>query len=356
MAAPDRLADTDVTAGSAVDRADDVLAPLLRAPWRFDFFAALRLIDAAFPERARLGEGRRATDEPVRLCQPPFVRFPPTQITGIEYGAARPRILTYVFGLFGPQGPLPLHVTVRALARQKHQHDSTLVSFLDVFHHRMIAFFYRAWAKARPTVEYDRHDKQDRFARRLGALAGSPTDAFLRRSPLPDRFILYTAGFFAMQTRMPEALERLIGLFFNVPVRIQEFVGSWLDIPLEGRTRLACANGASKLGVETVVGARVYSRQYRFRVVLGPIRLASFERFLPGGQRLATLVALVRRTAGLDLDWDVQLVLRREEVPALRLDGKARLGWTSWLATPERSQDAGDLVLNGDVTREPLQV
>lgn len=331
---------------------DEQLGParldeLARAPERFDFFEALRLIEAAHPGRPRLGEGRRAADEPVRLGQPPYLAFPPGQLAA--FGPTRdgrpPRLQTYLFGLFGPQGPLPLHVTVHARDRVRRQQDPTFADFCDIFHHRLLAFFYRAWANARPTVEQDRPD-EDRFVRRLGSLAGLATPAFAGRHALPDRFVAYGAGLFGMGARPPEALARLVAAFFAVPVRVEEFVGAWLELPHPDRGRL----GTARLGVDAVVGTHRYERGQRFRLELGPLTLAQFMSLLPGGgERDARqpLRALVHLAAGAELDWDARLVLRREEVPAARLDGTTRLGWTSWLWTARRERDAGDVVLDG---------
>ena len=98
--------------------AEQVMARLVEAPERFDFFAALRIIEAAHAERARLGEGRRGGDEPVRLAQPPELAFPPGDIAGLDTPPGRPpRLRTHLMGLFGPHGPLPLHLTVRARER-----------------------------------------------------------------------------------------------------------------------------------------------------------------------------------------------------------------------------------------------
>jgi type VI secretion system protein ImpH len=323
---------------------DGPLAPLRRTPERFDLFAALRQVEAAFPNRSRLGEGRRSRDEPARLCQPPFMAFPPAQLAEAEARAdGRLRIAQYVFGLFGPQGPLPLHVTVRALQRARQAHDPTLAHFADIFHHRLIALFYRAWARSQPGVERDR-PATDRFVQRLAALGGTPGPAFARRAPLPDPFAWHVTGLLAQQTRPPELLERLIALLFQVPVRIQEFVGGWLDVPAADTARL---DTGPRLGAATV-GPRVYARHHRFRIVLGPLRRAAFDSFLPTGGRLPLLRALVRRSVGLALEWDLLLLLDHAEVPALRLDDGARLNWTSWLAIADRRDDAADVTFPGD--------
>jgi type VI secretion system protein ImpH len=324
----------------------DPLAPLAAEPERFELFAALRLIEAAYPDRPRLGEARRARDEPVRLVQPPHMHFAPSTLAGFDgRGHARPgQLSTFAFGLFGPHGPLPLHVTRHAYLRARHEQDATFSAFCDIFHHRAMALFWRAHAKARPTVERDR-PARDRFVRRVGALAGLASDAFLDRSALPDAFVLFTAGLFGMQSRPPEALARLVALFFRVPVAIREFVGAWLEIPVPARSRLGLPDCSSRLGVDAVAGTRAFARHHRFRIVLGPLSLRAYERFLPVGDALPKLEAIVRHAVGLDYDWDIRLVLRREQVPPATLKGAIRLGWTSWLATRNRPQDADDLVL-----------
>ena len=77
----------------------------------------------------------------------------------------------FFFGLFGPNGPLPLHLSEYAKDRERLYHDSTFRAFADIFHHRMMSLFYRAWADAQPTVAMDRPD-EDRFARYAGAVFG----------------------------------------------------------------------------------------------------------------------------------------------------------------------------------------
>jgi type VI secretion system protein ImpH len=341
MAGQDRLAPPDVSAL-------DALALLASSPERFELFQALRLFEAGAAEQPRLGEARRARDERLRLAQPPHLFMAPSTIASFSAPVpGRPgRLSTFAFGLFGPQGPLPLHITRHALQRLRQEQDPTLAEFANIFHHRLMALFWRAHARARPVIEHDR-PRSDRFARRLGAVAGLATPSMFDRSPLPDRFVLFAAGLLTLQHRPPEALIRLVALFFRVPVAITEFVGAWLDIPLAAQTRLGLPQGASLLGVDAVVGRRAYARHHRFRIVLGPLGLVAYLRFLPVGDALPKLGALVRHAVGLDHDWDVQLVLKRDEVPTARLDGATMLGWTSWLSARQRLEDADDLVLLG---------
>lgn len=318
------------------------LARLRSAPQQFDFFQAVRVLEATYCGHTALGETRRARNEPVRLTQIPHLAFPPAQVAALEQQGGRLKLSTFVMGLFGPHGPLPLHITVHARDRQRLSGDPTFAHFCDVFHHRMLSLFYRTWARARPTVAADRPE-QNRFRTYLGALSGLASPPFFDRQPLPDRFVLYGAGLFGMTTRPPEAVGRLLTAFFKVPIAIEEFVGAWLAIPERQQSRL----GIGKLGEDAVLGAMSFQRHQRFRIQIGPLSLRAFRRFLPGGGARRNLMALVSMAAGTELDWDARLWLRAAEVPKLRLDGSSQLGWISWLHIEVRTRDAGDLILEG---------
>jgi type VI secretion system protein ImpH len=336
------MAGTDRTAPSALERA------LGQGAARLDFFQAMRLLECAHPAAPRLGKARRAADEPVRLGQEPHVSFPTGSIFGLRAaeGGRPARLRVLLFGLFGPSGPLPLHLTVHALERERQHHDPTFRAFCDLFHHRLIALFYRAWADARPPVQADRPER-DRFRLYLGALCGLGLPSLRDRDALADQAKLRHAGLLGQQSRHPEVLAALIRNVMGLKARIEEFVGGWLTIPPHLRCRLAASKETGRLGRNAVVGAAVRDAQHRFRIVLGPLGLADYRRLLPGeGSGLGRLQAIVLNVVGRELAFDLRLVLRRDDVPALRLDGAARLGWTTWLPVPQRLADPGDLVLD----------
>ena len=91
----------------------------------------------------------------------------------------------------------------------------------------------------------------------------------------------------------------------------------------------------AQLGASATLGTRSWQAQHKFRIVLGPLARDDYERFLPGGDSLPRLTAWVRNYVGDSLDWDLQLKLRPEAVPALTLGGRhgagARLGLTTWV-------------------------
>jgi type VI secretion system protein ImpH len=161
---------------------------LSAAPYSFDFYQALRRIECVFADHPRIGETRRPQDDPVRFGQDPSLAFATSTLAAFVPGedGLPPRLSENFFGLFGPNGPLPLHLTDFARDRLRNVGDRTLVRFLDVFHHRLIGLFYRAWARAQPTVSRDRPDR-DRFSIYLGALIGLAAPDLKGVFPRPGR-------------------------------------------------------------------------------------------------------------------------------------------------------------------------
>ena len=325
------------------------LRSLEQEPYRHDFYQALRRIECLFADKPRIGRAAKPADEALRLGQDVSMAFAPAPIAAFKpgEGGRPPRLTQRFFGLLGPNGPLPLHLTDYARERLLHHGDSTLARFFDLFNHRMLALFYRAWAQAQPTVSLDRpHD--DRHADFVGSLIGIGSPRLRQRDAAGDRVKLFHAGLLARQVRNADGLQALLAGFFRVPVRIEPFVGHWMRLPESDRTRLGASGANSQLGVGLVAGARVWDRQHKFRVHIGALDLAAYEDFLPGGSALPKLVALVRQYLCFELDWDLRLSLIRVEQPRMRLGTVERLGWTTWLGRKRGERDPDDLVLDAE--------
>lgn len=316
-------------------------------PYRYDFFQALRRIETLFPTKPRFGVASRPADEPVRLAQEPSLSFAPATLSSFQPAndaAPYARMEVRFFGLLGPNGPLPLHLTEYARERLMHSGDRTFARFLDVFHHRYIAMFYRAWAQAQPTVSLDR-PREDRFSSYVGSLLGVGTAGLRNRDAAPDFAKLFYSGLLARHVRNSDGLAALLSGFFHTPVRVEQFVGHWMTLPVRDRTRLAGVAGS--LGGGAMLGSRVWDRQHKFRIWIGPLDLVPYESFLPGGTAIAKIVAWVRQYVNFELDWDLRLVLRAAQVPPIRLGQYGRLGWTTWLGRREpRTADVDDLKLS----------
>jgi type VI secretion system protein ImpH len=335
--------------GATVGREADALAffdALAEAPYRFDFYQTLRRLECLHDQQPRWGRALRPVDEPVRLGQDPDLSFAIAPLASFDAHRGRtPRLQITLFGLFGPNGPLPIHLTEYARERLRHADDPTLCRFLDIFHHRLIALFYRAWAQAQPTVNHDR-PKDDRFTVYVGAFLGMAPAALRGRDSVPDLAKLFHVGALIRHVRNVEGLTHILQHFFRVPVRIEEFVGHWMPLSRRERTRLS--SDTAILGGGAVLGRRVWDRQHKFRIHLGPLTLDQFEGFLPGTPALRQLVHWVRQYLCFELDWDVRLMLAPGAVPQLSLGGGQRVGWTAWLGRRRNDKAADDLCVDAE--------
>lgn len=319
----------------STDAWTDTLAVMAERPWDHDFFAALRRIDAHQPDRPRLGTARRPVDEPVRLGQAPEMSFAPAALHAVRAprDGRPPRLEVRFFGLFGPNGPLPLHLTEYARNRALHHDDPTFVRFADLFHHRLLLLFYRAWAQAQPVVGYDR-PRDDSFADIVGSLIGIGTPVLRHRDPMPDEVKLHFAGLLTRQVRNADGLANLVGGYLGRPVRVEQFAGRWMALQPDERSRLGRGGGA-RLGQGAVTGGMVWDRQHGFRLHIGPLDRRAFEALLPDGTALPAVMALVRQYVGHEFEWDLVLGHIAEQVEPSRLGRHARLGWTSWVSRPQ---------------------
>jgi type VI secretion system protein ImpH len=328
---------------------------LAKTPYAFDFFVALRMLECAAPQLPRLGYSRSPAQDVVRLAQSPALDFAPSTIEKLEAKDAERAAVLFVrhFGLFGPNGPLPLCLTEYAADRLHGRYgraegrspsDPTMVAFCNVFHHRLLSFFYRAWADSRKACDYDRLDRQN-WSAYIGSLIGLGMDSLRDGDDIPDKAKLHYAGRLVQPTRNAEGLRAILQDFFGLQTEIQPFVGRWLDLPRDNQCKLGDPGGKRALGSSVIVGSRFWTCQLHFRIRMGPMRFHDYERMLPRGSSFKRLMSWVRNYCGEHHFWDLQLVLHRDEVPDTRLGVRGRLGWTTWLKTKPFDHHAEDLTL-----------
>jgi type VI secretion system protein ImpH len=328
---------------SAAEADPELWAALLAQPFEHDLFMLLRRLDAkaGYP---LLGRAPRPLDEPLRMGQEPSMAFAPSNVSGVDVdGDGPPRISIYGFGLFGPNGPLPLHLTEYARERKRHHNDETLSAFADLFHHRLILLFYRAWADAQSVNSLDRVDGH-RFVDYVASLMHMGQPALKGRDRVADHARTFMAGHLVRQTRNPEGLIQILRLYFDVPVQVEEFVSEWVMLEERQISRIGLAGRNHRLGAGATIGLAVRDAQSKFRLVLGPLSSEQFQALLPGSRRLGQVVDWVRQYIGVEFAWDLRLVLRRQEAGGMQLGGTQRLGWGSWLGTRTADTDAGDML------------
>ena len=324
---------------------DSLAAEIVARAHSFDFFRAVRALEAEFRSRPRVGYSQRLEEDFLRFCQVPSLSFAPSTLESVEPDSRALRIVVNFLGMFGPNGPLPQHLTDFARDRNRNAHDRTLVRFMDIFHHRMLSFFYRAWAANQKTVDFDRPE-ESRFAGYFGSLFGIGMPTLWDRDTVPDVAKIYFSGRLAAQTRNAEGLEAILEDYFRLRARIQEFSGYWMTMPWENRLSLGSSRDTGELGINAVVGERKFEAQLKFRIRMGPMELEDLRRLLPNGPSFRRLKDWVLNYIDDEFYWDVQCVLRAGAVPATCLGQGALLGWITWLKSEPFQQDTKDPIFN----------
>jgi type VI secretion system ImpH/TssG family protein len=294
---------------------------------RYGVLALLRALEARARDLPRIGHARLPEQNVADLVQVPHLAFPGTTLERVEMSAGRARVEGYWLGLTGPMGPLPLHLTEFATYERRYSKTQPFGRFLDMLAGRMLQFFYRAWADAQPAAHADR-DQDDRFAGYLARLSGA-TEGVAADAAFPARARLHYAGLFASR-RSAAGLQDALAHLLCTPVRLREFQTRWREIDGGDRTRLGTAfNG---LGTDAVLGGRVRSVSDAFQVVVRAGSIRDYEGFLPTGGRFKIAAEAIDAFAPSHLEWDIELEVDEHDVRPARLDGMARLGWTSWMA------------------------
>jgi type VI secretion system protein ImpH len=320
-----------------------------REPFCFDFFQAVRLLERLMPEREPVGKFVNPKREVVHFGAHPSVSFPPSQLRSITFKEGGPARMTVNFmGLTGPLGVLPHYYTELVIVRERAK-DAALRDFFDIFNHRMISLFFQAWQKYRFTVAYERGEL-DRFSHHLLDLVGLGTEGLQDRQAVSDESLIYYAGLLAQWPRSASALRQVLTDYFDVPVEIEQFAGGWFKLDKETQCCFDDGNSFSQqLGVGSVVGDEIWDQQSSVRVKLGPLTLTQYQDFLPNGTAYRPLHGLLGFFAGAEFDFEVQLILKRGEVPACELgaegDAMPQLGWVTWMKSAPFSRDPGDTVL-----------
>lgn len=317
--------------------------------YSFEFFQAVTLLERLHAEMRPVGHFSSPSDEVVRFRANPRLAFPASEIQELKIVEDRQaEMMVNFMGLTGPSGVLPHPYSELILERARHK-DRSLAAFFDIFNHRAISLFYRAWQKARFPVTYATEGR-DFFSQYLLDLVGLGTAGLRDRQHIEDEALLHYVSLVAMQTRSSTALQQLLEDYFEVPVEIEEFTGAWYAIDRATQCQMNEDDTPSRqVGLGAVAGDAIWDRQGCVRIRIGPLSLERYNDFLPGGSAYAALQSITRFFSNQSLDFQAQLVLQREEAPPVVLDadvpGASRLGWVSWACTRPLAFDPDDTVL-----------
>jgi type VI secretion system protein ImpH len=343
-----------------------VIVRLFQEPHRFEYFQAVRMLELWLQRHGTPQQGLVANF--LRFQNSTSLNFPASELEAIDteqrgiardarsLGAAlQSATLKYIrltpafMGLVGGNGALPAHYTERIAAHVLYQKDEGPRAFLDTFSNRSLALFYEAWRKYRLELKYQL-DGKDAFLPLLLGLAGLGNESLRKRLADPEGGAVLdeSIGYFAASMRHRPAsavqIARVLSEYFGQAVRTEQFIGCWYEVPAAQQTTLGGAN--SVLGAGAMAGERVWQRDLRLRLVIGPLDWGSFSAFLPGGLASRALKSMLTMFTGVGLEYEVQLVLRAADVQGACLAEErhgGRLGWDAYLVTGTQTQDRSDV-------------
>jgi len=155
-----------------------------------------------------------------------------------------------------------------------------------------------------------------------------------------------------MHSRSAAVLERVLADYFDIDVEVEQFVGAWSGLSASDLCRFERGLTVSEqLGGGAIVGDEIWNQQSGVRIKLGPLEFQQYLDFLPSGTAYESLWSLTKFVSRGELDFEFQLILKREDVPPCELGSDEaagpRLGWTSWAKTRPMGEHASDTILRG---------
>lgn len=314
---------------------------------RWGLFPLLRRFEALAPKLPRIGKARLPKSDIVEIGQSPSQGFAPATIASIEVKRGRASVSNFALGLLGPMGPMPVHLTEYAQYEKRYAKDRPFGRFLDLISGRMLQFFYRAWADSQPVTYLDR-PADDRFANYIAILSGAD-DGSHENSAFPRQARLHYAGFFASR-RSAIGLQDSLSHLLGQPLVVQQFQPRWQSIEQADRSRLG--RSFCELGTDAILGSQVRTVTDAFRVVIRAQSYRDYLSLMPPGKRFAIAAEALDAFAPSHLEWDLAVELDGKQAPPVKLDGKGRLGWTSWIGRDDNRQIRSDAHLRrGSRTR-----
>lgn len=357
-----------------------VIRGLLERPFDYSFRQAVRLLERAasfYSEKTVFSKNPVArytppASEVIRFHSRQSLSFPASEVFSIENhpaasGTQQWHVHINFMGLTGSSGVLPYHYSELVLKRLKIK-DKSMVSFFDLYNHRLISLFYQASVKYNLPLEHERRklnssagSDNDSHTRILMALIGLGTTGLSQRLYTKDESLIYYSGLFTKKVRTSTGLKQIIFNHFAIPVEIREFIGQWQELIDDVRTRLpgiTMPRGQNnQLGKSVMLGRKGWFAQGKIQIILGPLTHQQLHTFAPGTKTLKALNEIVKLYINFEHDYDFVMRIRRADLP-----GAARLlrtkppilSWNTWLSSNHNHYGGNDAIVDIPVSARRL--
>jgi len=304
-------------------------------PKEWCFFQLIRFMECINNpdgDEAGVGYSNRYEGENIFFRQNITFAFQPSDIAKVNTVDTKNEVFVNFMGLLGTDGPMPLVFSEYVFNRKKHHHDFVLADFLDMFNHRMISFYYRAWADSQLTVSNDKHVNSHiyKYLKSLIGISGIPVES--DNSIELNLIKTYNSAHYMRKDSTPDSLASVLQSYFKIPVKVKQFIGSYIKIPKTERYSLNVKHKSECLGKNIIIGKKYYSLTDKITIIMGPLNLKQMMDFMRGTQKNELLKTLIKGLIPFGLSYDLILVLKNTDIPALQLAGNYPvLGRTAFL-------------------------
>ncbi len=294
---------------------------LLDNPSEHDFYQAVFALQKQLAQGKaqyrKVGHDSLPKNELVRFKAQQHLGFPGQPIKAVsENGTSKDVIsvdmLVSFMGLTGSSGALPQHYSELVLERLKLK-DTGMKDFYDLFNHRLISLFYRAWEKYRFSVNYqsDLSHTPDSFSFAINKLAGNK-----------DNNLLY-AGIFNKKIRSVDGLISILSHFTQSEVSVKQFKGKWQKLAPNEQTRLAARTlpegQHARLGMGASIGSRVWDINSGIDIFIKPKADNSLSNYDQRLKIVKEVKSLVSSYLGIGIKFKLFLEIKQGIMPIVQL-------------------------------------
>lgn len=317
------------------------LWPATIKPTDMDFYQAVYAIEKQLSTEQKhwhgVGRDSFPRDELIRFKSVQNLGFPGSAITAIEEKPHKDadvkafNMMVSFFGLTGPSGVLPIHYSELVIERLK-QKDPTMRDFFDLFNHRLISLFYRAWEKYRFACHYQgTKDNSDTFSYVMQQLTGQQSNSGL-----------FYGGFYTKNIRSAQQLSLQLSHLLSAEVDVVPLTGRWIHLSKTEQSRFAGKGQPqgqyAQLGHSSLLGSKVWdiSSVVELSIQAKPDVIQSLLPGQPGYIRMQQLLSDFLEPA---IQCRVRLHAKIADLPGINLQGKSQLGMGGVLLAAKSRND-----------------
>jgi len=306
---------------------------ILKTPYEFDFYQAIRLLEKMRPEAHPLGEGSNPLKEAVSISSRITLSPSGADLQSLALSQTdKPPVLTINFlGLAGIQGPLPIPYTELLIERLR-QKDTSFKDFLDIFNHRLASFWHRLRKKIVLGIAQVRPDETS-VGKSFLDLVGIESDYVRNRLSISDSALLGQASVFWKRPRSQIGLQRLLRSYFGLPIVVLQFQPGWQNASERDWTRIGSSHGKHNvLGKSVILGKRSWDQTAGVGLLIPPL---TYHQYIHFRKETAFEYTALRDLTILYLGEGQRIHIlfsvQREEIKPTCLNRQFELGHTTWI-------------------------